>query len=109
LRKKCSDDEIISLWGKYRSATVLSGILKTNVRNVHARRRSLEQAFGIALDAKPYNNLSKPRSHVPDQRRTSTIRDGWVIVFFTSGFTDHGYYAVVSKTQAGEASIYNFN
>ncbi len=38
-----------------------------------------------------------------------TAADGWVIVFFTGGFTDHGYYAVISKTQAGEGSIYNFN
>jgi hypothetical protein len=51
-----TDGEFISLWEKYRSASVLAKILGIDVRNVHKRRKKLEEKCGITLES------SNPRS-----------------------------------------------
>lgn len=51
-----TDGEFISLWEKYRSASALAKILGIDVRNVHKRRKKLEEKCGITLES------SNPRS-----------------------------------------------
>lgn len=51
-----TDSEFISLWEKYRSASILAKILGIDVRNVHKRRKKLEEKCGITLES------SNPRS-----------------------------------------------
>lgn len=81
MQKLCSDEEFIALWGQYQSATKLANVLKTGVRNVNSRRRSVEARHGVVLEAKPYHNLNAPRHGVPVTRWSTTIKDGWVVVF----------------------------
>jgi len=81
LRPHCSDEEFISLWGKFQSATEVARVLGAGVRTVNARRRAVETRHGIALQARQYNNLTPPPRKVPEQRWSTTIKDGWVVVF----------------------------
>lgn len=82
MKKKCSDEEFISLWAQFRSPTALSKMLNTGVRTVMARRRSIELQHGILLESNAYNNLGGPSGRtVPETRWTSTLKDGWAVVF----------------------------
>jgi hypothetical protein len=79
--------------------------MEDDVREQCSGQRDLVRC--IANDPQTSVSLLKRSDESAPQGETAA--DGWVIVFFTSSFTDHGYYAVISKSQAGEASIYNFN
>ena len=83
MRKLCSDEEFIALWRRFQSATEVARTLGTADRNIHARRRTIESAYGISLESKPYHNNTTRTSmqRAPDTRWSTTVKDGWVVVF----------------------------
>lgn len=48
-KRSCTDQEFIDLWNKYGSAAKVSKALGLNERNVHSRRRNIEEEHGIIL------------------------------------------------------------
>ena len=83
MRKLCSDEEFIGLWERFQSAAEVARAIGGIERNVHARRRSIEAKYGVVLASKPYNNNTKSTSmqRAAETRWTSTVKDGWVLVF----------------------------
>lgn len=86
--KACSDQEFIELWRTHRGAAKLAEILGVNLRNIHARRRNIEQTHHIQLGAEDrrgehYKHLS-PREH--SARHAINIKDGVVLVFSDAHF-----------------------
>lgn len=92
------DDKVwIDLWNEHKSASKLSKILGKSVRNIYERRRTLEQRYGIELQANfPYYNfdanaekeklqkkLNETRSNV---RRGINLENGRIIVFSDAHF-----------------------
>lgn len=89
MRKLCSDDEFISLWKRFESAAGVARALKCAARNVHARRRKIESRYGVALVAKPYHknrNFTTSMQRAAQTRWTTTLKDGWVLVFSDAHF-----------------------
>jgi hypothetical protein len=88
MRKLCSDEEFIALWQLHGSATVIAKALGTQSRNILSRRRIVEARHGISLVSKPYNNNTKSTSmsKAADTRWSTTVKDGWVVVFSDAHF-----------------------
>ena len=83
-----SDAEFIELWQKHQSASKLTEILGIAERNVHKRRRNLEQKYNKQLNAgdfrgEKYGYLA-PREH--PARLHIDVQDGPVIIFSDSHF-----------------------
>lgn len=49
MRPRVSDDEFIGIWKRLQSATLVSREIGVDVRNVHIRRKRLEDKHGIVL------------------------------------------------------------
>jgi hypothetical protein len=88
VRARCTDAEFIELWKTHQSAKKIAAALQTDERNVHYRRRRIEQKHQIALPASDrkgeyYTHLS-PRDH--KARHGMEIANGTVIVFSDAHF-----------------------
>ncbi len=87
MKKLCSDEEFIALWRRFQSATEVARALGTQDRNVHSRRRRIEAAHGVVLQSKPYHhNVKTSMSRVAETRWTTTVKDGWALVFSDAHF-----------------------
>ena len=54
-----SDDEFIAKWRENPSPAALSKVTGVNVRNIMARRRSIEVRYNIKLDTDPNYKLNR--------------------------------------------------
>ena len=77
---KCSDEDFIALFKEHRSPTTLSRILSVDVRNVMARKKTLEKKYDILLQS--HDNRGNPRFVMPENkvRVEYTLQDGIVMV-----------------------------
>jgi hypothetical protein len=85
---RCSDPEFIELWKTHQSATKVAQILNLDQRNVHDRRRRIEQRYNIRLEgskgtAHHYKHLS-PTEH--SARKHFEVKDGVVLIFSDAHF-----------------------
>jgi hypothetical protein len=72
---KCTEDEFVAVWNRYRSPALVANELGVDVRNVHTRRRAIEARRGIALDTKMV--LTFPHDGI---RVNAQIENGVVVV-----------------------------
>jgi predicted phosphodiesterase len=92
--KTCSDDEFIQLWNALRSGTDVAKALNVSIRNVLARRRTIEKNYNILLQTKtvPAVNLNKYLNNQRlletrhNVRRGTDMESGRVIVFSDAHF-----------------------
>jgi len=94
MAKKVSDDEFISIWNKYGSAAQVARALDMNVRNIFARRKSIERKYSIELKSSdvrsPTFNITIPSNGV----RTKVEMDEGVIMVAS----DCHYYPGIIST-----------
>jgi hypothetical protein len=88
VKARCTPGEFIELWRTHKSATKIAKILDLNVRQVHERRRGIEQQHNISLHAEGktsqhYMHLS-PVEH--SARKTFSIDSGVVLIFSDAHF-----------------------
>lgn len=86
---KVTDQEFISLWNQFKSATGVAKALNAALPNVHRRRRTLEKKYRIKLEAKDHKTAMY--SHLQTAHKTSArfnlgIENGVVIVFSDAHF-----------------------
>ena len=77
----CSDEEFIALFREHRSATILSKILGIAERNIHKRRKSIEERHDIVLESND-NRGRPPKFTIPENkiRCEYQLSDGVVLV-----------------------------
>lgn len=77
----CTEDEFISIWHQYQSATAVAKALGLDIRNVHRRRKDIEKRRGLMLPCpdkrSPTFNVTLPAN---GQRVNVEIDDGIIIV-----------------------------
>lgn len=83
---RCSDEEFIELWNKYKSATKLAQMLTLDVRGVHKRRKTLEARYGIQLTANSPIASKRVLYAKHPGRIDLGIENGTVIVFSDAHF-----------------------
>lgn len=65
MTKRFTDDEFVSAWKQSGGVPAqVSRNLNLPLRNVYARRRSIEQKLGILLDSANPGKVSRPKAHV---------------------------------------------
>jgi len=91
---RTTDDEFIAVWNKYHSATKVAEALDLDVRNVHARRKSVERKHSIQLVSgdkrSPTFNITIPGNGI---RTKVEIDDGVIMVA-----SDCHYYPGIIST-----------
>ena len=77
----CSDEEFIALFREHRSSTILSKILGIAERNIHKRRKSIEERHDIVLESND-NRGRPPKFTIPENkiRCEYQLSDGVVLV-----------------------------
>jgi hypothetical protein len=94
MAQKVSDEDFISMWNKYGSAAQIARMLDMNVRNVFARRKSIESKYSIELKSSdvrsPTFNITVPGNGV----RTKVEMDEGVIMVAS----DCHYYPGIIST-----------
>lgn len=80
---KMTDQEFLDLWERHKSITIISQITGLNLRSITRRRRSLEQKYGVSLQAV---NASMNIGH--DKKIDVEIANGTAIVFSDAHFWD---------------------
>jgi len=83
--KQISDEEFIRQWERFKSPTKMAGALGIEIRNLYARRRQVEAAKGVTLQA----NSREIRTTIlpPGNARVQLgIENGSVIVFSDAHF-----------------------
>jgi hypothetical protein len=86
-----TDAEFIELWNTHRSARALTDLLGISERNVHARRRAVEQRHNIRLESIGSRGLHYKHLHPVEHsaRRSLDVKDGVVVVFSDAHFWPH--------------------
>jgi hypothetical protein len=78
---RSTDDEFIDIWNKYHSAKRVAEVLDIDVRNVHARRKAIEDRHSIILIASdkrsPTFNVTMPGNGI---RAKVEMDDGVIMV-----------------------------
>jgi len=91
---RTTDEEFIAIWNKYHSAKLVSQVLNIDVRNVHARRKTIEKRCGIVLVAgdkrSPTFNITIPGNGI---RTKVDIDDGIIMIA-----SDCHYYPGIIST-----------
>ena len=91
---RTTDDEFIAIWNKYHSAKRVAEVLDIDVRNVHARRKAIEERYSITLVASdkrsPTFNVTMPGNGI---RAKVEIDDGVIMVA-----SDCHYYPGIIST-----------
>jgi hypothetical protein len=98
-QKFVSDEEFIRVWRACESPTLVAEQLAQSVRNVHARRKSIEARYNIDLSTND-QRVKQNRIVIPYQRvRVQANIVGTVVVFsdahFYPGFDGPGYQALL--------------
>jgi hypothetical protein len=80
---RCSEDQFIALMGALGSPSLVAKHLNVSVRNVHERRRAIEERRGVDLSTTYDTRLRGAQEPVRDfcQRRNVEIVNGSVVVF----------------------------
>jgi hypothetical protein len=93
MAQKVSDEDFISMWNKYGSAAQVARALDMNVRNIFARRKSIERKYSIELKSSdvrsPTFNITIPSNGV----RVNVELDNGVIMV---GSDCHYYPGIIS-------------
>ena len=63
--KRISDEDFITAWLRHRSPDKVSQEIGINIRNVFARRNSIEKKHGIRLDTHDIGTRGRPKIEVP--------------------------------------------
>jgi predicted phosphodiesterase len=91
---RTTDEEFISIWNKYNSAARVAEVLDIDVRNVHTRRKKIEERHSITLFAadkrSPTFNITIPNNGV---RAKVELDDGVIMVA-----SDCHYYPGIIST-----------
>jgi len=91
---RSTDEEFISIWNKYHSAIRVAEVLDIDVRNVHARRKKLEERYSIQLASgdkrSPSFNVTMPGNGI----RVKVEMDNGVIMVAS----DCHYYPGIIST-----------
>jgi len=91
---RTTDEEFISIWNKYNSAARVAEVLDIDVRNVHTRRKKIEERHSITLFAadkrSPTFNITIPNNGV---RTKVELDDGVIMVA-----SDCHYYPGIIST-----------
>jgi hypothetical protein len=91
---KSTDEEFIAIWNKYHSAIRVAEVLDIDVRNVHARRKKLEERYSIQLASgdkrSPSFNVTMPGNSI---RVKVEMDDGVIMVA-----SDCHYYPGIIST-----------
>jgi hypothetical protein len=79
-----SDKEFIEIWNKLKSPKKVALEIDTDIRNVHRRRKRLEELHGVSLET----SIQGPLIKTPDNpaRKQLGIENGIVIVFSDAHF-----------------------
>jgi hypothetical protein len=79
-----SDKEFIEIWNKLKSPKKVALEIETDIRNVHRRRKRLEELHGVSLET----SIQGPLIKTPDNpaRKQLGIENGIVIVFSDAHF-----------------------
>jgi hypothetical protein len=79
-----SDKEFIEIWNKLKSPKKVASEIDTDIRNVHRRRKRLEELHGVSLET----SIQGPLIKTPDNpaRKQLGIENGIVIVFSDAHF-----------------------
>lgn len=79
--RKSSDEDFIAAWKRFGSPTLVSKALNTDIRNVLARRKRIEDRYGFILDTLT-DNHGRLKKEVPKQgfRAISDNVTGTVII-----------------------------
>lgn len=76
---KTSDEEFISTWNELQSASAVAKALDINVRNVHVRRKNIEQRYNMVLRANDHRSPTFiVREHSP--RVDCDLQNGVILV-----------------------------
>jgi len=91
---RTTDDEFIAIWNKYHSAKRVAEVLDIDVRNVHSRRKAIQERYSITLVASdvrsPTFNVTMPGNGI---RAKVEIDDGVIMVA-----SDCHYYPGIIST-----------
>lgn len=101
-RKTVSDQEFIEIWNQYNNPTLVAEHIGINVRNIHTRRKAIEDRYDIELKTL-IDMRSGPASQkikIPNDRvRAIANLTGYVVVFsdahFFPGEKSIGYQALI--------------
>lgn len=77
--QKCTEDEFIAYWQRFKSAAAVARFLQMGVRKVQERRRAIENRRGISLDADIQEPVKKLADNHP-ARHVAQLRDGVVLI-----------------------------
>lgn len=80
--RKSTDEEFISVWKRYGSPIAVARALNTDPRNIIARRKRLEEKYGIVLETADQTRRGRPKTVLPrhGMRALSENVTGTVIV-----------------------------
>lgn len=82
MTRKVSDEDFLAAWRELKSAAEVSRFLGINERAVHMRRRNMEKARGILLEASSKASPdAKLKLRSLNRRAELTVRAGTVVVF----------------------------
>lgn len=89
MTKLVEDKDFVELWRTHKSAAAVAKITGITERNIHARRRRLEQKLGIKLEsedirAKAWTHLQTAHQH--PARKDLGILNGTIIAFSDAHF-----------------------
>lgn len=91
---RSTDEEFIVIWNKYHSAKRVAEVLDIDVRNVHSRRKAIQERYSITLVASdkrsPTFNVTMPGNGI---RAKVEIDDGVIMVA-----SDCHYYPGIIST-----------
>ena len=79
-----SDKEFIEIWNKLKSPKKVALEIETDIRNVHRRRKRLEELHGVSLETSIQGPLIKTPNN--PARKQLGIENGVVIVFSDAHF-----------------------
>lgn len=101
-QKTVSDQEFIEIWNQYNNPTLVAKHLAVSVRNIHNRRKAIEDRYDIELKTliDLRNGAGTPLIKIPnDKVRAIANLTGYVVVFsdahFFPGEKSIGYQALI--------------
>lgn len=86
MSRNTSDEEFISIWMRLQSPQAVAKETNTDIRNVHLRRRSMENKYGIVLATKnskgkvPANDLAIQRATKYEREMAVEMSDGVLMI-----------------------------
>lgn len=114
MKAKCTDDEFVELWIRFRSPTEMARHLGVSPRSVHQRRTCIEGKRGIQLVAQDIRSPGiQMRIPADNVRIALDIMDGVLIVGSDAHYwpgeasTAHRAFVVVAKELKPDAIIMN--